>query len=572
MDIEQELHEFKETFLPEHFEWRKGQKEAIIQIVDTYLEGKYKVVVLDAPVGSGKSIIAMATSWLLNNIGNGADGYILGSDISLQEQYEKDFKEMNLNWGSIKGLANYECNDNGERVSQGTCKIRNKSPRKMPCYFDCHYYKARDKAAESQTSLLNYAYWLIMMNDVLGVIKEPIFEPRDFIIADEAHKIVDIVQNQYSPKFDKYINRKIEKLTTFFNNHHIKDHDLNLASLNVDLRQLKTEINSQKLLDLLNKIERNLHSYVSSITILKNKISKEYKHDSPPKSWKSTLRTGEWLKDFHGKLKDYCDIIEQTSINHLIKNPKGDEIVFNCLDESYLMDKYFHQWSKFTVLMSATFADPREYIKSINISNAKYIKMESNFDFTKSPIYFYNARKMSYHEIDNNLPWLNNKINQVLFKHKNERGIIHTASYNLTMKIWEGLSDENKDRVLVYSDTAEKREMLEELKRHNDKVLMGPSLLEGLDLKDNWNRFIVFAKTPYLSLGDAFVKAKMNQNVNWYRCKTIISIIQGLGRGIRHKNDWSVSYYLDASFGDLLYRNPGAFPNEIKKRIKLIKE
>ena len=130
MDIEQKLTEFKEAFLPENFAWRFGQKEAIIQIVNTYLEGKIKVVILDAPVGSGKSIIAMAVSWILNK--NNKDGYILASDIALQEQYEHDIKKMHMNWGSVKGVDNYECNDNGERLSLGTCRVRNKNPNKMP--------------------------------------------------------------------------------------------------------------------------------------------------------------------------------------------------------------------------------------------------------------------------------------------------------------------------------------------------------------------------------------------------------------------------------------------------------
>ena len=35
-EIEQKLTEFKEIFLPENFQWRKGQKEAAITIVETY--------------------------------------------------------------------------------------------------------------------------------------------------------------------------------------------------------------------------------------------------------------------------------------------------------------------------------------------------------------------------------------------------------------------------------------------------------------------------------------------------------------------------------------------------------
>jgi len=570
MDIEQRIQDFKETFLPEKFEWRRGQKEAIKQIVETYFEGKYKIVVLDAPVGSGKSIIAMAVSWILNK--RDKNGYILASDITLQEQYEKDFKSMNLNWGSVKGIDNYDCNDNGERLSMGTCKIRNKRPRSMPCYNDCQYYSARDKASDSETSLLNYAYWLIMMNYVQGSIENPPFETRDFMIADEAHKIVDIVQSHYSPKFDKLMNRKFERLTNFFNDHNMKNHDLDFVTLKNLITQLETSEVALTLFDILKKIEIILRSYLRSVSVLKDKVDKEYKSSEPPKKWKAILKTGDWLKDFHCKIEDYIEIIDKTSIDHLIKNPNGEDIVFNCLFESYLMHKYFHKWSDFTVLMSATFADPKEYLRSIAISGAKYIKMESNFNFTKSPIYFYNKRKMSYSQIDANLPWLNKTINSIIFKHKGERGVIHTASYHLAMKIWDGLSKQNKNRVLVYSGTEEKRQVLEQLKRFPDKILMGPSLLEGIDLKDDWSRFQIFAKVPYLSLGDRFVKAKMDRNPAWYRNKAVIAILQGTGRSVRSETDWAVTYILDGALSDLIHRSPAAFPVEFRSRVKLIRE
>jgi len=113
--ISTELKEFVETFFPKDFKWRPGQKEAILEIITTYHQNKHKVVILDAPIGSGKSCIAMATAYLLNK--QNKKGYILASDISLQEQYEQDFKEFQLPWGSVKGIDNYICIDNMEKNS-----------------------------------------------------------------------------------------------------------------------------------------------------------------------------------------------------------------------------------------------------------------------------------------------------------------------------------------------------------------------------------------------------------------------------------------------------------------------
>jgi Rad3-related DNA helicase len=217
--------------------------------------------------------------------------------------------------------------------------------------------------------------------------------------------------------------------------------------------------------------------------------------------------------------------------------------------------------------MSATFADPVDYMKSLAISGAKYIKMDSNFDFTKSPIYFYNKRRMNYKNIESNLPWMYDRINEILDNHPNENGIIHSASYKLTMNIYDNLSRINQKRVLIYEGTEEKRKVLEMFKQDNSKILMGPSLIEGLDLKDEFSRLQIFAKVPYLSLTDRFVKTKLDINPSWYSWKAIINILQGVGRSVRNENDWATTYILDATLADLIHKHRRAFPIEFMQRI-----
>ncbi|MFW6311171.1 MAG: helicase C-terminal domain-containing protein, partial [Nanoarchaeota archaeon] len=333
------------------------------------------------------------------------------------------------------------------------------------------------------------------------------------------------------------------------------------------------EEKNKKLLEILSKIENNLEGFLPSIDILKDKIKKEYPDGKPPKAWRKALRISDWLKDFHCKVEDYVYIIENTSEDNIIKNPQGDyELIFNCLEENYLMHKYFHTWSDFTIFMSATFSDPNQYLKDMALKGAKYIKVPSQFDFEKSPIHFYNQRRMSYREIDKNLPWLYEKINEIIDNHKSDNGIIHTASYHLTLKIHNNLSKENKKRILVYSGTEEKRKVLDILKKDKSKILMGPSLLEGLDLKNDWSRFQIFAKVPYLSLGDRFVKTKMDINPGWYQSKAIINILQGTGRSVRSEDDWAITYILDGSLSGLIHRNRKAFPIEFIQRLNIIRE
>lgn len=92
----------KETYGPD-FRFRKGQLEAIVDIIHTFFKGERNLYLLDAPTGSGKSVIAMVVAGFLTKYQ--MRGYILASDLSLQAQYEADFRQCNLSWGSIKGLG-----------------------------------------------------------------------------------------------------------------------------------------------------------------------------------------------------------------------------------------------------------------------------------------------------------------------------------------------------------------------------------------------------------------------------------------------------------------------------------
>lgn len=559
------LDEFKEVYLPEKFEWRKGQRETIDQVIHAYLEKKYNVVILDAPTGSGKSLISIACAFILNELGK--KGYILTSEISLQDQYEFDTKNYRLPWGSVKGINNYLCIDNNEKHSLGTCKIRNKKARGMYCYDSCPYFSARDFAITSETSILNYNYWMIMQNINQNT---SLFPKRDFTICDEAHKILDIVQNHYSPRFNKKTITKLEKVTNFFNLHKLHDHTTNVELAKTTLAKIWETEDQDKLNNYLIIIQKILRSFNDSSEILRDRVKKLYENKKTPKEWKKALFIADWIKDLHCKVEDYNYIIRQTSTRNIVKNPSNDELVFNCLEESYLMDRYFHKFTGFTILMSATFADPIEYMKTINITGAKYIKVENSFNFDKSPIYYYPNKRMSYKHMDNNKEWLYSKINEVIESHKGKNGIIHTASYNLSSKIFENLTPENRKRIFVYEGTAEKRQVLDMLKISKDKILMGPSLTTGIDLADDYARFAIIAKIPYPSLSNKFIKTKMQINPKWYKWKSIIEILQAIGRTIRHENDYCDTYILDGCLGDLIHSSRSSFPPEVINRIKLM--
>ncbi len=102
----------------------------------------------------------------------------------------------------------------------------------------------------------------------------------------------------------------------------------------------------------------------------------------------------------------------------------------------------------------------------------------------------------------------------------------------------------------------------------DNKVLISPSLMEGIDLKDDLARFSIILKVPYVSLADEWVKIRMNNNKNWYNTITVKNIIQMVGRGVRNETDTCITYILDSEFKKFYTRCQRYFPVWFKDAIK----
>jgi len=574
MDYEKHLDDFVKHFFGPSFVFRDGQKELILDILEFYSQNPTGLYLLDAPTGTGKSIIAMSVAGALSFAKK--KGYLLASDLALQNQYENDFTKFNLPWGSIKGVDNYMCDVNYEKFSLGDCKVRNmqtKDIRKLTCYNTCGYYSNRAKAMQSPVSLLNYAYWLIQRNYVAPRMTGPEpFEVRDFTICDEAHKATEIVQNHFSPTISENTLSKLENLRDFISKEFNMAVGVDIQNLKVVINHLFKEEDKSRLMFLLSEFEMYLAEFVKKANLGKDYIAKLYDGKQIPRTLWKGLGLCDWAKDMHCKFEDYNKILAEAGVDAMVKNPSVTKVVFNCIDEGYMMTKYFHEQSQFRLFMTATMGDHKDFLAQIRgEAPFKYSRIDSKFNFENSPIYFYTGKKMSFNQKEKTLPWIYETINKVLELHKDDAGIIHSASYDITNKIYENLSPEHKNRVLIYQDSEEKKEILDEFNKGKNMVLMGPSLLEGLDLYEDKSRFQVFAKVPYPNMQDRFVKAKIAVDPTWYNWKSIIAILQGVGRSVRSQDDWAKTYFLDGCLADLIHNNRKAFPIEFKNRLKIIK-
>ena len=572
-DLNLRINEVIKQNFNDNFSFRAGQREAVLEICETFFNGSASTIILDAPTGTGKSIIAMIASLVLSSYGK--DGYLVASDISLQEQYEKDIKNFGFKWGSIKGVDNYTCDVNGEKFSLGECRMRNLSGQQtaaLSCYSTCGYYTNRTKSILSKVSLLNYSYWLVQRNYVEKKMAEEgleaPFKKRDFAFFDEAHKIDEIVQSYFSPRIDKDLIEKMIELQTFLKKEGYSDPKISFSDAESDMKKIFTSNDKETLFFALEALEIYLLKLKDVGKELRENLKKTYpveKGITIPKKFKRALFLVEYVKDIHCKIEDFTELLILAGIHNLVKIPNGELTTsFQCLDETHLLQWHFHEKAPFKVMMSATFGNHRNYAKVAALKSAKVITLKNDFDYSKSPIYYSKLFKLNYKERDKNLPHVIAMLDRIIDRHQGERGIIHTGSYYFSEEILKKTL--NRKRIINYDGSKEKREALQKFYKSEDGILIGPSLLEGLDLQEDESRFQVFFKVPFPSLSDPMVKERLKISNEWYDWKTTISIMQGVGRSIRNREDWAVTYFLDACFYDLLQKKNN-FPEDFIERI-----
>lgn len=542
--------------------WRRGQDDAILEILAAKDSGT-QCVILDAPTGSGKSLIAMALGWCLSR--EAQSSYVLVSDLTLQRQYVSDFEKLGLRWPSVMGVKNYECSESRTPVSVGWCsgnlvKLGVKR-RDLPCYSGCGYYSARDAAQLSSVALLNYAYWLMQMNYVnlrlrRGEQSEGGFAVRDASIFDEAHKIDAIVHSHCAVKLDARLLAAISSMK------HIVPPRARAKS--VKLMRDIAATDRASWLPMIEELERLIGKMESAAMKWRSDL------DPTVKRWDakttSLMHAAADLRDAHCKIEDYLQIVKP-SVSDMTLTPEPSGAVLNTLDTQSLVGFMLNRSTRFRVLMSATWGCEKTAKRSIGANDAVIVKIRSDFDFTKSSLIVSPSGDMSGKSRDASLPNVAAALDALIAAHPGMRGVVHTSSYDIRDRLTALVSDASRMRLTPYDDTRGKEAALSRHSVCDDSVLIGPSLVEGINLPDDMCRFVVFAKCPYPYLGDDWTAKKTERDRQWYEWKTALAIEQGSGRGMRHANDWCNVFFLDSAFLKF-FRNSKSFSAQFSERLR----
>jgi ATP-dependent DNA helicase DinG len=497
-----------------------NQKLAFDWLVDNQ-DKKY--LILESPVGSGKSNIGLMLSKVL-----GDSSFILTPQRILQEQYEQSFKDINrIDLASLYGKSNYTCKTKNTDCSIGGLV----KPRCARCPHDA----AREKSKTVNNLVMNYKLALTMWAFTQTFLNNK----RPLMILDECHTLEEHLVN-----FDT----------------------LSIAEWRCKKYGVKWEpqTNIKAAVDFLHK------TYIPAFTqIIEDMTSDiDYILDKPP----SDLDKSELLK-----LKELSaletHIFDETTAYTDVEQLKDKFVMvydktmfqFKRLTGGFAFNNIIKPMAHRFLFMSSTVLDKEGFCNDIGIDpeQTAFLSLQSEFGVENRPIYYMPQMKMNYkwtENINGKATMLKN-INQLLEIHKDDSGIIHTGNF----KIAEWLVDNIKTDHYVFHHNPnsgdERNAIIRAFMSYNKpSVLISPSSTEGLDLKDDLGRFAIVAKIPFGSLGDQWIKTRMNMSNSWYQRRALIGVMQGGGRIVRGMQDTGTVYILDESFGYLYSQTSHLIP------------
>lgn len=516
------------------YEPRKQQVE-ILDFVKRSIDSDKKFMMIDAPTGVGKSFAAvMIADWYSKEVNPDAKIDILTNSKILQDQYTKDFDFIS----SIKGSNSYWCKNN--MMNCGESKAFNKL-KNSRCQ-SCPHSIAQSAFINNRVGLTNFH-----LITAYSMYSPDLLDERGarLLIIDEAHA--------FEETFCDFISSTVSQRS------------LSLFDIWEDWMA--------KDLDEINNLNQ-LSEYISRIIIPRmslkiNELLEEAKETRGKKKRAEMVKKADICDKTMCKYNRFVGDRANYSTNWIFEKDLDQSGNTRILVEPIWGSQYLKEmfWDKYdhVILMSGTILNPDMLSKMLGIENESrdYIALPCPFPKENRPIIYVKFGKMSYYEKADTFKRAVPIIKKILERNSKNKGIIHTGNYQFNK--WIQNSIKNK-RLLIHDSSTREKMLDHHLRSELETVLVSPSMMNGVDLKDELSRFQIILKVPFPNLMSSKIKKRLETNPDWYNWKTLVDVMQSYGRSIRSRNDWAETYVLDSCFDQVISRD---MPDYFKEALKI---
>jgi Rad3-related DNA helicase len=522
------------ALIPDSFpasSFRGAQERALSAICDAFAAGN-DVVLVRAPTGSGKSLLARAIAGAAAtpddvSPAEATGAYYTTPQVSQLDDVATDplLEDLNV----IRGKSNYTCILNGE-----TDTPVDRAPCARQAGFDCSvrhrcpYFSDRAIASNRSIAAMTLAYFM-------QTAGSEVFRKRDVVVIDEAHGLAEWAE-MYAT--------------------------VELAPQTVPVWD---DVGVPDVRSSGDPIERTAR-FAETLAGVCKRASDDLtgRSELSPAEAARRDRLRELRSELNWFVSDARD--PESPTTWVVDQPDGEgaPITIKPLDpERYLHHTVWDRGNKFA-LLSATILNKAAFCRGVGLDpdNVALVDVEHTFPVANRPLYDVTRGKMTYDSRAETLPKVAKAILRIAAAHPDEKGLVHCHSYAIQSELRTRLARFGLGGRVRAHGRENRDAALESWKATDDPdVFLSVKMEEALDLVGDLCRWQVLCKAPYLNTNDSRVARRLDEGQwAWYRRTALRTVIQACGRVVRAPDDYGATYLADSSLLELFDRTRGEMP------------
>lgn len=491
----------RELGLPEKF---KGWRQCQVQGINRCLNSSQRFQIHAMPTGSGKSLCYVGTAFII-----GDRTLILTSTKALQDQIAADFGNIGI--ADLRGRSNYKCrmsrNMSCEEGKHAGCS----SSKDTSCPHRC----AIEVAKKSQIVVTNYACWISnnLFGENLGKF--------DALVLDEAHNAPDEISGMIGVEFTA--EEAFKMLKSSFPEREEANVWRAWAVAMLPAAETEKTLLAKMMTETGNTSSTLIHEL---------------------KRWANLCRklsmvagaVGPWIVE--SSRRGY-------RLDPLWPSQYAERALFANIPKIYCY--------------SATVVPKTLAVMGVRPDEWEHCEYPSSFPPRRSPVWRVPTCKVDRHmDAGSKSLWVG-RMDQIIAKRGDRKGIIHSVSYQRRDEIMAG--SQYKDWMVANSpeDTAATMEWFKASKP--PLILVSPSVTTGYDFPGQDCEYQIISKVPYPDNRSRIMQARGKADPLYIPYLTVQTLIQSTGRGMRFSSDQCENFIVDDHIARLLASHKGQFPD-----------
>ncbi|MFW5903500.1 MAG: helicase C-terminal domain-containing protein [Halolamina sp.] len=499
----------------------RGAQERALQDVREAFEDGNDVVLVRAPTGTGKSLIARAIMGCARKPGEAEPTQAVGAYYTTPQVSQLDDvadDELLSDLQIVRGKRNYDCILDGEEntpVDRAPCA----RTRGYDCAVKhrCPYFSARAIASSRENAAMTLAYFM-------HTAGSEVFGKRDVCVVDEAHGL-----GEWAEMYAAI--------------------DLGPATVPVwdDLRIPDLDGDVERTAKFAEQVANVCESAKDDLLVA---------DELTPEQAGRRDRLQERISELHWFVDDYRN--PDSATTWVVDQGESGRVTIKPMDpERYLEHTIWDRANRFA-LLSATILDKDAFCRSVGLdpSNVALVDVPHTFPVENRPLHDVTQGRMTYEDRSETIPRIAETIVSLMAEHRDEKGLVHAHSYDIQSKLTEHLRSLGVgDRVRTH-DRETRDASLDAWKGSDEpEVFLSVKMEEALDLEGDLARWQVLTKAPFPNTNDSRVARRLADGQwPWYYRSTLRTVIQAAGRVVRAPDDYGATYLADTSLLDLFER------------------